>query len=211
MRRKRAGLRIAGVLGLALGLGLVGSELARGYLEGAATERFRDLHGYYTPPFRQGDVAPDFTLPDSSGKRRSLSSLVHQDTMLCFLCGCDRCRTMQMYLGEMLRSLGPRAPKVVSVSSAPPESEAAWRRDTKLDQIILYDSKESGKPVTELYRGHPCPRLFRLDADRRVTWIGPSPARLANLDLLGQAMARNLGYRIPPRRAGRGSQAPAQN
>jgi hypothetical protein len=211
MRRKRAGLRIAGLVGLALVLVLVAGELTRSYLHDAAGERFRQLYGAYTPPFREGDPAPDFTLPDGSGRRRSLSSLVRQDTMLCFLCGCDHCRTMQIHLGEMLRSLGPRAPEVLSVTSASPEGEAAWRRDTKLDQILLYDSKASGKPVTGLYRGDPCPRLFRLGADRRVTWIGPSPARLARLDALGEAMARNLGYRFPPGRAGRGSGLPAKN
>jgi hypothetical protein len=213
MRRKRAGLRIAGLLGLVLVLALVVGELSRSYLKGAAEEQFRQRYGYYTPPFRRGDLAPDFTLPDSSGKQHSLSSLVHQDTMLCFLCGCARCRTMQTYLAEMLRSLGPRAPKVLSVTSAPPEAEAAWRRDTKLDQILLYETKESGKPVTELYRSDPCPRLFRLSADRRVTWIGPTPVRLASLDAMGEAVAHNLGYRIPERfRRGRSTLGrPADN
>ena len=210
MRRKGAGLRTAGLVVGVLVLVVAAGEVARSYLQETAGERFRNTHGYYTPPFRQGDLAPDFTLPDSTGKRLSLSSLVREDTLLGFLCGCAHCRTMQTYLGEMLRSLGPRAPKVLSVTSAAPEAEEAWLRETKLDQILLYDSKESGKPVTELYRGDPCPRLFRLDADRRVTWIGPSPARVASFDAMGAAIARNLGYRIPQGGAGRGSGLPAK-
>lgn len=203
MRRRGGGLRTAGVVGLVVLAALVVGELARGYLQDAAADRFRELHGAYTPPFRPGDPAPDFTLPDRSGKQHSLSSLVRRDTILCFLCGCDHCRTMQIHLGQMLRELGPSAPGVVSVTSAPPEGETAWRRDTKLEQVLLYDSKESGTPVIDQYRGHPCPRLFRLGPDRRVTWIAPSPAQLATMDLLGEAVARNLGYRIPPRRSRR--------
>jgi hypothetical protein len=197
MGRKRFGLKIAGVVGLVLVAALVASEVSRGYLKSAAAERFRNEQGFYTPAFRVGDPAPDFTLPDAAGRRHSLSSLVRQDTLLCFLCGCAYCRTMQIYLKEMLDSLGDRAPKVVSVTTAPPEAEAAWRRDTELEQVMLYETKASGKPVTNEYRGDPCPRLFRMDADRRVTWIGPSPAQVRNLDALGEAIARNLGYRIP--------------
>jgi peroxiredoxin len=199
MPRRRVNLKLIGLAAVALVGALVGSELLRGYTKGVADEQFRSNHGSYTTPFRVGDLAPDFTLPDSSGKQRSLASLVHQDTMLCILCGCDRCRTMQTRLGIMLRSLGARAPKVVSVTSADAAADAAWLRDTKLEQVLLHDSKEQGKPVTELYRGHPCPRLFRLAADRRVTWIGPSPAQLRTLDALGESVARNLGYTIPSR------------
>lgn len=197
MGGRRTPLRTAGLVAGAAVLLLAAGELARGYLKQVGNERFRQVHGFYTPPFRRGDPAPDFTLPDAAGRRHSLSRVVRQDTLLCFICGCDRCRRMQIYLGQMLRSLGSRAPKVVSVSKAPPESDAAWRRDTRLDQLVLYDSRKDNTPVIELYRGDPCPRLFRLDADRRVTWIGPSPAQVS-LDTLGEAMAKNLGYHLPP-------------
>lgn len=195
MPRRRVSFKLVGLAALAVVAALVGSELLRGYAKGAADEQFRSTHGFYTPPFQVGDLAPDFTLPDGAGKSHSLASLVKQDTMLCFLCGCDKCRTMQMRLGIMLRSLGDKAPRVVSVTSADPEADAAWLRDTKLDQTLLHDSPAKGKPVTELYRGHPCPRLFRLASDRRVTWIGPSPASMTSLDALGEAVARNLGYK----------------
>jgi peroxiredoxin len=172
---------------------LCGVDLGRSYLAGVTEERFRAAHGDVTPPFKQGDLAPDFTLPDSAGKKHSLSSLVHRDTMLCLLCGCDQCRQAQAYLGQLLRKMGDRAPQVISVSSAPPEGEAAWKRETRLEQTLLYDSKAIRTPIIELYRGHPCPRLYRLSADRRVTWIGPSPVEGRDMLAFGAAMERNLG------------------
>jgi peroxiredoxin len=210
----RGVVRILGVVGVLLIPAVVVGEAVHSWLADAAVPPARETRDAYTPGFGKGDLAPDFTLPDAAGRRHSLSSLVHGDTMLCMLCGCEKCQTMQIYLGQMLRSLGPRAPHVISVSAAPPEQEAAWRRDTKLDQVLLYDSKANGSPVIEQYRGHPCPRVYRLDADRRVTWIAPSPARLATLDLLGEAIAHNLGYRLPPGRTSRevpGTEPAAQN
>lgn len=194
--RRNQGRRLAVAALLVLGA-LILFDVGRRYLTTVRDEEVRSVAGDWRPPFRVGDPAPDFELPDASGRRHSLQSELHGDTLLCMLCGCDRCRQMQTYLGVMLRSLGSRAPSVVSVTTAPADAEAAWKRDTKLPQVMLYDSKEAGKPVIQQYRADPCPRVYRVAPDRRVTWIGPSPAEVGTMDQFGAALARNLGYTLP--------------
>jgi peroxiredoxin len=147
------------------------------------------------PEFKVGDPAPDFTLKDVSGKSHTLSKSVKGDTMLFFACGCANCRAMQTYLGRLQRQVGDRFPEVVSVTTMVPEAEVAYRRDTKLDQTILYEERNG--PIMEQYKGHPCPRMFRVDGSRKVTWIGRSPAEERQIPVLAYEMAETLGFQSP--------------
>lgn len=139
-----------------------------------------------------GDQAPDFTLPDRSGRPHKLSELVHRDTVLCFTCGCANCLDVQTYLGILLKKMGARAPSVVTVTTMPKDREDAWRRDTRLKETLLYEPKDG--PVMAQYQGHPCPRIYRLKPDRQIWWIGPSPNQVPSMRELGDAMAANLGF-----------------
>ena len=145
-----------------------------------------------TPLFGKGDPAPDFTLADAKGQKHSLYQLLRGDTLLQFNCGCGACRSMSRFVGVLYEKLGPKAPAVVTVTTAPPESEAAWIRDTKLAQTVLYEQK--GGPVMEQYRGHPCPRVYRLDGDRNIRFIGPSPTQLPDMKVMGLAVGKELGF-----------------
>ena len=147
-----------------------------------------------TPPFKVGDTAPDFELPDRTGKKHRLADLVREPTMLCFLCGCANCRDLQTYMGTLMPRLGAQAPKVIGVSTSMPESEEAWIRDTRLKQTLLYEVK--GGKVMEEYRGQPCPRVYRLTPERQVTWIGPSPAVEKDLTNIGKAVAVTMGFQL---------------
>jgi hypothetical protein len=143
------------------------------------------------PAFRVGDLAPDFTLPDRSRKARSLSGLVRRDTLLCFTCGCSNCLELDTYLAAIVRRLGNRAPAVLNVTLTQPDREASWERDTGLRQTFLYVKRDN--PVFREYRGHPCPRIYRLRADRRVAWIGPSPLAVRSMQTLAGMLAVELG------------------
>ena len=131
-----------------------------------------------TPGFKTGDPAPDFTLPDAAGKKQTLASLVDKDTLLFFTCGCETCRQVQSQTGAMIDRMGAQAPKVISVTTTHPATEEAYFRETKLKQKILYQDRSKPIPEVESYKGHPCPRAFRLDRSRKVVWIGQSPAEL---------------------------------
>ncbi len=129
----------------------------------------------HDPGFKVGDIAPDFTLPDRTGGRQTLSQLVNGDTYLMFICGCSRCRATTSYLSRLLaKRKGPR-PTVLSVASFDPESEEAYLRDTHLQQTLLYTDATSKDAIEKMYKGHPCPRVFHLDGNRKVLWISASP------------------------------------
>ncbi len=148
----------------------------------------------YRPAFRVGDVAPDFSLPDRGGKVHHLQDLVRRDTLLCFTCGCANCLDLQTYLGILIKRMGEAAPDVISVSTMPRDREETYFRDTRLKQKILYEPKEG--PVMDLYKGHPCPRVYRLKGDRTVAWIGTSPGDVPYVQVIGSELAENLGF--PP-------------
>jgi peroxiredoxin len=205
------------VLVVLLGLIVViGAETARAVLKGSGPKAAEaEQPPSRDPAFKVGDAAPDFSLPDRSGTRRSLSSLVKGETVLFFMCGCSRCRDTQNYLGKLRAVLGPKAPKVVSVSTTDPAAEASYRRDVKLDQTILYEGKASdptnpapGTPVMDMYKGHPCPRVYRLAADRTVKWIGKSPDEVIQPEFGMYDMAGGLGFRYPGGRNTKGPEAP---
>jgi AhpC/TSA family protein len=181
------------VLATLLGIIVVaGVEAGRQILVGSATEGPR-AESSFKPGFDVGAVAPDFTLPDSKQKPHRLSELIKKDTLLCFTCGCENCRQLQTYLSGLRSRMKAKAPQVISVTTALPDAEEAYIRDTGLPHLILYEAKESGTPVMELYKGHPCPRVYRLHADRKVAWISPSPGEVPPTEV-GLALAAHLGF-----------------
>lgn len=146
----------------------------------------------FDPGFRVGETAPDFALPDRFGKVQRLSQMVRGDTLLFTTCGCAHCLDLQNYVGILLRKMGDRAPAVINLTTMPPDRELTWIRDTHLPQQFVYEKKNG--PVTGMYRGHPCPRVFRLQPGLKVTWIGPSIKDALSLEAVGDAVAANLGF-----------------
>lgn len=177
---------------------LIAVDVGRNMLANSANEPGgpQNLHPY-APKFKEGDMAPDFVLPDKDAKEHKLSDLVKRDTLLVFSCGCSNCKDFQTYLGKyIIPKMGNKAPQILSVSSSSPAAEAAWVRDTHLKQTILYEG-HGATPVMDQYKGHPCPRAMGLAPDRKVTWIGQSPGELppdAAVEAVGVEAAEKLGF-----------------
>lgn len=209
MARGRNNSTIWLLAGLALILLTAAIEIGRQLIAPPPTPGSPQAKSRYAPDFKVGDVAPDFELPDHSGKPHRLSRLVHRDTLLSFICACASCVDVQTYTGILIKRMGPAAPDLITVTTMPKDREETYFRDTQLKQRLLYEPKEG--PVMELYRGHPCPRLYRLRADRTVAWIGSSPGETPFVQAIGNELAVNLGFE--PERADRpdfpGTQAPA--
>jgi hypothetical protein len=83
---------------------------------------------------------------------------------------------------------------VIGVTTQNVEYEESYREQTGLDQVLLYEGR-AGQGGTAPYKGHPCPRLFRVDAERRVTWIGPSPNEVPNMEYMANMLLNELGFR----------------
>jgi hypothetical protein len=173
---------------------LTGVDVGRRMMLGAAVER-KQTENLLAPAFKVGDLAPDFALPDKAGKPHKLSEMVKGDTLLCFTCGCNNCRTAQTYLANLLRKSRVAKPDVMTVTTQKPEFEERYIEQTGLQQRFLYVG--TNIEVMERYKGHPCPRFFRLNGARKVTWIGPSLAEYpeGGLAMVGIETARQLGFR----------------
>lgn len=180
---------------LTLVIAVIGIEATRKALAG---DKVAADPGAPPEKIKVGEVAPDFTLPDHTGKDKSFSELVAAPTMLTFSCGCSSCRTMETYLGK-LQKAKKDLPPVVTVTSADPVAHKAWVRDTELKGEMLYDG--SGTPVMEMYEGHPCPRIYLLDGQRKVTWKSKSlseyPMPELGMEEMSRDITRLLGFSTP--------------
>jgi peroxiredoxin len=146
------------------------------------------------PDFKVGDLAPDFSLPDAKGKRVQFSKVAKGDSMLWFTCGCSNCLEVQEYMSTLSQRLGKRAPSIVNVTTMEATREAAWLKDSKLAQTILYEP-DARSPVGMMYKGHPCPRFFRITPERKVAAIGPSPSTLPDMRMMSMMLADTLGFK----------------
>src|SRR5687767_1835378 len=125
MKNWSANTWVLAIFGLILGL--AGIDVARNMIQGYKPPAEAEAPPPSSqPPFKVGDAAPDFTLPDSTGKKQSLASLVNKDTLLMFICGCSTCKELQADMTPVLKKQGPKAPQVISVASFAPEAEKAY-------------------------------------------------------------------------------------
>lgn len=186
-RRWNANTLVLTILGTILLL--VGIDIGRRLVAGPVSEKPPEPVSA-TPSFKVGDLAPDFTMNDGKRQPHKLSDLVKRDTLLTFSCGCNQCKEYQTWTGKILPPMGKDVPDVISLNTTSPDSAEAWKRDTKLPQLMLYGSHTEG-PIGQ-YQGHPCPRAFRLSKDRKVTWIGGSRKEGRTIQQLGMELAQEL-------------------
>jgi hypothetical protein len=176
-------------------IGLVGIDIGRRMFAGPVPVVPPEPVGG-PPEFEVGDRVPEVTLPDETGKEQHLRDLIKRDTLLAFSCGCSQCEGYQVYLSKVFAKVKGETPEVVSINTTMPDSHEAWLRKTNLPQKFLYTQSLSSKDLKP-FRGHPCPRAFRIAADDSVTWIGSSPANAPTPELLGVEVAREFGFRSP--------------
>ncbi|MFN3650930.1 MAG: redoxin domain-containing protein [Armatimonadota bacterium] len=191
------------LLVLVIVLGVVGIETGRSLLAGPAPGA-PDTPAPAPLSFKVGDAAPDFTLKDASDRPHTLSQMVKGETLLGFICGCADCRQVQHYLGRLQRMEGDKFPELITVATIPKEGEPRYREEIELEQTLLYDEKDPAVTdrrapwrVGQIYDGHPCPRMFLVDGDRKVTWISKSPREQRSMQEFGYDLAERLGFGRP--------------
>ena len=186
------------VLGTLLVLaGIIGFEVVRAQLTGEAPPPARLLTQSADPTFKAGEFAPDFTLRDRRDRQHSLKEMVRGDTFVFFSCACAACEMLMTYTGTLYKKMADMKqtpPAVVTVTTMSKDAEDSWIRRTNLPQSIVYERKNG--PVMETYRGHPCPRVYRVDKDLRVVWFSPNIKSMQDPSDLGDAVGAQLGF--PP-------------
>src|SRR5216684_5953953 len=100
---------------------------------------------------KAGERAPEFTLPDDTGKDRSLTELLSAGAIVLyfypadFTPGCTRQACVLRDLHEEIQRAGLR---VVGISPQSPESHAKFRAKYNLPFVLLSDQQ---KAVTKMY------------------------------------------------------------
>ncbi len=186
------------VLGTLLLLaGVIGFEVVRAQLTGDAPPPERLLAQSTDPTFKVGEFAPDFTLRDRRDRPHSLKELVKGDTLVFFSCACRACEMLMHYTGTLYKKMAgmkQERPTILNVTTMSKDAEDSWIRRTNLPQTILYEKKNG--PVMETYRGHPCPRVYRVTKDLRVVWFSPNIKSMQEPADMGDMVGAQLGF--PP-------------
>jgi len=126
-----------------------------------------------------GTKAPDFRLPDPSGKMVSLSDFKDAPALaVIFMCNhCPYVKHIRAGLAQFARDYAGRHVAVVGISSNdvdnyPADSPAAMAKEAKSAGYIfpyLYDETQE---VAKAYRAACTPDLYLFDQDQRLAYRG---------------------------------------
>jgi len=121
-----------------------------------------------------GKLAPDFTLPNTSGVPQRLSSLRGQYVLLDFWASwCKPCRQESPYLRQAHTQFGPQGFTIVSVSV---DNKAnAWQKAIQKDQLHPWlhvrDAQGWQSPTLKTYGVQQLPANFLLDPTGKIIAI----------------------------------------
>ncbi len=126
-----------------------------------------------------GSAAPDFRLPDSSGKRVSLQDFRDSPALLVvFMCNhCPFVKHIQRPLADLIREFQARGLAAVGINSNDVANYPADAPDKMAEEAArvpysfpyLYDETQE---VAKAYRAACTPDFFLFDADRRLAYRG---------------------------------------
>jgi peroxiredoxin Q/BCP len=90
---------------------------------------------------QEGDLAPDFTLPDQNGKPFTLSSTRGSKTIVYFYgeAGTPACTSQACDFRDNFAVLEKAGYRVIGISRDEPGANAAFAKDEHLPQVILSD------------------------------------------------------------------------
>lgn len=178
--------------------------------DGVATETGFTPNPQHVPeqevvPLSPGDAAPDFNLPDVSGKFYSLADFSDANVLV-IIFTCNHCPTAQAYEDRMIRFTSDYKEKGVAVVGIMPNSTLALlpeecgytdlndtyqemqirARDKKYNFPYLYDGDDQA--VSVKYGPSTTPHAFVFDKDRKLQYAG----RLDATEKPGTANAEDL-------------------
>jgi len=126
-----------------------------------------------------GTKAPDFRLPDVTGKIIALSDL-HQAPALAVVFMCNHCpyvKHIRHGLAQFAQDYMPRGVAVVGVNSNdathyPADSPAKMVEEAKEAGYLFHYLYDESQSVAKAYRAACTPDIFLFDADQRLVYRG---------------------------------------
>lgn len=131
-----------------------------------------------------GDVAPDFSAPDTDGRMRTLSDLRHAGPVVlaffpkAFTSGCTQELTNYT---QRVSELTPFAAQVVAISNDDPAKLKKFKEQLKAPYIFIPD--DDGK-IISLYGV----RMFPLKMAKRTTFVVDTQGKVARVERGGDAL-----------------------
>jgi hypothetical protein len=122
--------------------------------------------------------APNFTLTDADGVKRSLTDYRGRPVALYFFCGCDWCHdvagkwSMMQRAGALSTAADDKnGPVTLVVFQGDADAVKTFARETALDldhTVLMTDPDVS--VTVDKYHAEPCPRVFVLDTAGNVVY-----------------------------------------
>ncbi|MFZ0827269.1 MAG: thioredoxin family protein [Verrucomicrobiia bacterium] len=126
-----------------------------------------------------GTAAPDFHLPDTSGKTVSLTDFKGQPALLVvFMCNhCPYVKHIRAGLSQLARDYLPRGAAIVGinandVANYPEDSPARMQEEAKAAGYLFPYLFDESQAVAKAYRAACTPDFFVFDRGRRLVYRG---------------------------------------
>jgi len=159
-----------------------------------------DSHGHpVTWEPRVGADAKDFAMPDDANQVRHLSDFKGKgDFILTFFCGCNACADMAKQLAETYRKNPRKEVPTVAVFTHTwdPAGTPGWINRTNAHFTYLYSKMDPD--LVELYRGHPCPKVFILNKELKFRYVSPQANLIKSNQPILEDVTHLLGLKYQP-------------
>jgi peroxiredoxin len=126
-----------------------------------------------------GTVAPDFRLPDTSGKPVALADFEGKPALLViFMCNhCPYVKHIAAGLAQLARDYLPRGAAIVGinandVANYPDDSPAKMAQEAKSMGYLFPYLHDESQAVAKAYRAACTPDIFLCDRERRLVYRG---------------------------------------
>ena len=119
-----------------------------------------------------GTVAPDFSLPDARGHGHSPSNLrsVGLLWLTFFKVSCPTCQSSLHFINRLANKRTDTA-RVWTVSQDPPGHTKHFNKEFEIRLPQLFDSEETGFPVSEAYGIDMASATFLIDENKRIMHV----------------------------------------
>src|SRR5262245_39819391 len=120
---------------------------------------------------REGDKAPEFDLPDLSGRRRSRAEIsAGKPALLAFYkVSCPTCQYTVPFLERMYRGRANGDIEMYAISQDDAQSTIEFDREFGITLPTLLDKEEEGYPASNAYGLSHVPSLFLVEPDGRIS------------------------------------------
>ena len=114
-----------------------------------------------------GKIAPEFSLKDVEGERRSLRENLKRGPVLAvfFKISCPTCQLTLPYLERLKEKL-----RVLGISQDDDSSTKEFLEYFKISFPVLIDSEKDHYAVSSIYRLTNVPSMFLIESDGKISW-----------------------------------------